>query len=278
MAFKSVLAIACALAALAVCAGAGDLPACDFFKIPKGYLEASNGGAGNLKCTRWGSLDEAKAECLSAKGCDGFSFGPSGSGFSGCLKKNRAAGYNSNAAYSGYHKNVMGCCGGDDYTLQNGAVCSPSVAVEKLVSQGKPVKQSSVDFGGFPQRAVDGSTNPKYGSGSCTHTKKQRNPWWQVDLGATYQITKVVITNRGDCCSDRLHNFEIRIGSKSNSNLNAWCASGQKMGPGETRAYSCPMVGRHVNIKIWDVEFLTLCEVQVFAKVAGSSETYRMLV
>ncbi|GMH43789.1 hypothetical protein BSKO_11723 [Bryopsis sp. KO-2023] len=162
--------------------------------------------------------------------------------------------------------------------MVNGGACSPSTAVEKLVSQGKPVLQSSIDFSGNPERAVDGSTSSQWSSGSCTHTKKQPNPWWQVDLGATYQITKVVITNRGDCCSERLHNFEIRIGSEVNSNLNEWCASGQKMGPGETRTYSCPMVGRHVNIKIWDTEYLTLCEVQVYAKVAASTQTYRMIL
>ncbi|GMH43774.1 hypothetical protein BSKO_11708 [Bryopsis sp. KO-2023] len=248
------------------------------FQIPKGYLEASNGKLGNIKCTQWGSLEQAKAECLANKGCDGFSFGPNGSGFSGCLKKNRAAGYNGDAAYSGYHKNVVGCCGGEEYALQNGGVCSPSVAVEKLVSQGKSVRQSSIDFSGRPQRAVDGNTDSSYSSASCTHTKKQKNPWWQVDLGATYQITKVVITNRGDCCSERLHNFEINIGSANGSNRNEWCARGLKMGRGETRSYSCPMVGRYVSIKIWDTEYLTLCEVQVYAKVAASAQTYRMLI
>ncbi|GMH43799.1 hypothetical protein BSKO_11733 [Bryopsis sp. KO-2023] len=165
-----------------------------------------------------------------------------------------------------------------DAKLGNGGACSPSTAVEKLVSQGKPVWQSSIDFSGYPKRAVDGNTDSGYFSGSCTHTKKQKNPWWRVDLGATYQVTKVVITNRGDCCSERLHNFAIYIGSEVSSNYNQWCAEGQKMGPGETRTYSCPMVGRHVSIKIWDTEYLTLCEVQVYAKVAASAQTYRMIL
>nr|ACF05191.1 bryohealin precursor [Bryopsis plumosa] len=277
MAIKALHVVIAVLAAFASHVGASDLPTCDFFHIPEGYLEASNGGAGNIKCKNWGSLEEAKSECLSTKGCDGFSFGGSGGAFSGCLKKNRAAGYNGNANYGGYHKNVMGCCGGESYSLQNGGSCSQTIATEQLVSQGKPAKQASLDFGGEASRGVDGDDNPMWSGNSCTHTEKQQNPWWQVDLGGTYQISKVVITNREDCCWDRLHNFEIRIGSENNSNLNAACISGQSLGKGETKSFSCPMVGRHVNIKIFDVEYLTLCEVKVYAMVAGASPTYRML-
>jgi len=35
---------------------------------------------------------------------------------------------------------------------------------------------------------------------SCTRTDNRVGSWWQVDIGATYEIRKVVITNRGDCC------------------------------------------------------------------------------
>ena len=39
---------------------------------------------------------------------------------------------------------------------------------------------------------------------SCTHTKGDggglTNPFWRVDLGAAYNIGKVTIYNRGECC------------------------------------------------------------------------------
>ena len=39
------------------------------------------------------------------------------------------------------------------------------------------------------------------------------NPWWMVDLKASYWIGQIVITNRGDCCGDRLDGAEIRVGN-----------------------------------------------------------------
>ena len=47
----------------------------------------------------------------------------------------------------------------------------------------------------------------------CSHTATVVNPYWRVDLGSSHSITSVALTNRGDCCGDRLSNFEIRIGN-----------------------------------------------------------------
>ena len=47
----------------------------------------------------------------------------------------------------------------------------------------------------------------------CTHTIAGRvRPWWRVDLETSQDIATVTLTNRGDCCGNRLSNFEIRIG------------------------------------------------------------------
>jgi hypothetical protein len=35
--------------------------------------------------------------------------------------------------------------------------------------------------------------------------------WWQVDLGATYKLDKIVIYNRFDCCNDRLNSASLKI-------------------------------------------------------------------
>ena len=53
--------------------------------------------------------------------------------------------------------------------------------------------QSSTDYNGFSSRAVDENLGPYYSSKSCTHTKKEQNPWWRVDLGREYIVT-------GVCC------------------------------------------------------------------------------
>ncbi len=65
------------------------------------------------------------------------------------------------------------------------------------VAFNKPTMQSSVGWGGVPQRAVDGNTNGAYGQDSCTHTKSSNRPhWWGVDMGIKYVVDSVKIYNR----------------------------------------------------------------------------------
>ncbi|GMH44639.1 hypothetical protein BSKO_12591 [Bryopsis sp. KO-2023] len=141
------------------------------------------------------------------------------------------------------------------------------VSVEKLVSTGKTAIQSSTAYRGVPARALDGNKNTDYFKGSCTHTAREKNPFWQVDLGQAYHVTKVVITNRGDCCFERLSNFEIRVGKYKASSGNPACVEHAKLGKGETKAFKCDLVGSQVNVRIIGTQFLTLCEVQVLALV-----------
>ena len=53
----------------------------------------------------------------------------------------------------------------------------------------KSTAQSSTNSNGFSSRAVDEVLGPYYNSKSCTHTKKEQNPWWRVDLGREYIVT-----------------------------------------------------------------------------------------
>ena len=82
------------------------------------------------------------------------------------------------------------------------------------IARGKPAAQSSTYPGGKASNAVDGNRNPNWSGRSCTHTHKQMYPWWRVDLKRFYLVGKVSLTNRGDCCGNRLRNFEIRVGNK----------------------------------------------------------------
>ena len=72
------------------------------------------------------------------------------------------------------------------------------------IGKGRPTEQSSIEFGAFSGRAVDGRTDGEFSHGSCTHTKEDDSPWWRVDLGKTMNIQSVEIFNRADCCGDRL--------------------------------------------------------------------------
>ena len=89
------------------------------------------------------------------------------------------------------------------------------------IAKGGKVTQSSVGWNGVPERAIDGNDASIYGKRSCTHTSGQTKPWWRLDLLKRYQINTVTITNRGDCCHERINGAEIHVGNSLKDNGNA---------------------------------------------------------
>jgi len=72
--------------------------------------------------------------------------------------------------------------------------------------------QSSIDFGGVPARAVDGSANGTWGDGSVTHTDGTLpGAWWQVAWSAPVPLDEIRLHNRADCCGLRLSNFRLLV-------------------------------------------------------------------
>ena len=66
----------------------------------------------------------------------------------------------------------------------------------------KQVTQSSIYNGLGPELAIDGDFSGD-GEWSCIHTQRQKQPWWQLDLGQNASIEKIVIWNRNDMPFDR---------------------------------------------------------------------------
>ncbi len=95
------------------------------------------------------------------------------------------------------------------------ASCSKQVTVSGKPNNKAPLgiaTQSSITFEGDPNRAIDGITDGNWGGGSVTHTSGlDAMPWWQVDLGAEYEIDRVVLWNRTDCCAGRLTRLRISL-------------------------------------------------------------------
>ncbi len=79
-----------------------------------------------------------------------------------------------------------------------------------LALKGK-ASQSSVDFEGAAERAIDGNTNGDYETAkSTTHTKLENDPWWEVDLGEEKSLDSIVVWNRtGGDIGSRLANFRL---------------------------------------------------------------------
>jgi hypothetical protein len=82
----------------------------------------------------------------------------------------------------------------------------------KNVALGKPATQSSVQYDGVAGRAVDGNRNGHYGLAlSTTHTAPDREPWWEVDLGNSYNIEEVLLWNRTEAAPDRLRGVRVQL-------------------------------------------------------------------
>ena len=76
------------------------------------------------------------------------------------------------------------------------------------IALGRPVQQKENSYSpmGFAVNAVDGDLNGDWNGGSCMATRSgggfPDDPWWWVDLGQDYNIGRVDIINRGDCCGE----------------------------------------------------------------------------
>jgi hypothetical protein len=93
-----------------------------------------------------------------------------------------------------------------------------SLAEVELFSEGRNIAvggkatQSSTDFAGPPEKAIDGTTDGRYDVGSTTHSAISDNPWWELELPEAKAIDSVVLHNRTDGnIFDRLDGAQIQM-------------------------------------------------------------------
>jgi hypothetical protein len=147
---------------------------------------------------------------------------------------------------------------------------------------GKPVQQSSTDWGGDVRRAVDGNTDGNWGGNSVSHTANQAMPWWQVDLGAAQGIRNIRIWNRTDSYGERLAKFYVLVSDYpfASGDLNV---ARQQPGvwhyyhdavAGKTTDISVNRSGRYVRVQLSGTNYLQLAEVEVFGGAGYASSPY----
>jgi hypothetical protein len=93
-----------------------------------------------------------------------------------------------------------------------------SLAEVQVFSAGKNIgllgkaTQSSTDYAGPPEYAIDGNTDGQYENKSVTHTAISDNPWWELALSDNAMIDKIVLWNRaGEGTYQRLANFNLSL-------------------------------------------------------------------
>ncbi|XP_059195111.1 fucolectin-like [Centropristis striata] len=151
---------------------------------------------------------------------------------------------------------------------------------ENVALRGKATQSDRYDhpFGGA-YSAIDGNRDSRFSAGSCTHTDEESNPWWRVDLLDKYIISSVTVTNRGDCCAERINGAQVHIGNSleghGTSNTVVGTISVIPSGQSFTLTFT-PVEGRYVTVSLPGAKrWLTLCEVEVYGYLASEkpSET-----
>ncbi|MBN1421603.1 MAG: discoidin domain-containing protein [Planctomycetes bacterium] len=147
------------------------------------------------------------------------------------------------------------------------------------VALGGTATQSSVASGGVPERAIDGNTNGLWSSGTITHTGNDAMPWWQVDLGKMYSLTRIVLWTRTDsCCIARLTNFKVSVFDDAAQEV--WsdvfyddCDNIAYPNPSLEIILPDDTVGQVVRVDLTGCDaaqrYLSLAEVQVFSDLVG---------
>ncbi len=144
---------------------------------------------------------------------------------------------------------------------------------DKLISiAGKPSRQANDhDAKHLASLANDGSTSG--GWNKCASTQKSVNPWWEVDLGDTYQIGTVVLFNRTDAAMGRLSNFHILISEEPfisdtlDEVLKQPGVKDMHFKEGGTAVIKVPAKGRgrYVRLQLASSNFLHFSEMLIFA-------------
>jgi len=152
-----------------------------------------------------------------------------------------------------------------------------------LALGGKATQSST--WGGLPtataDKAIDGNLDGVFSNGSVTHTGLEANPWWQVDLGASYAISDIEVYNRSDCCQERLDGAQIVI---SNTPFDTSLSPAERAKrPGVTtlsplssgasaRYQKVDRAGRYVMIQAEGWRLFSLAEVRVLGTASLPSQ------
>ena len=215
------------------------------YSCPAGRYQDQRGGMACAHCQAgtWGAGGSASSTCSGP--CAAGRWGGAGETSSQC----------SNACPAGKFGNVglapeLASRVIDTYNENQ------NIALNRQTSQGP-----GTAAGGVPSRAVDGNANGNWGANTCTHTNNG-DPWWEVDLGNTYDVRKVTVHHRTDCCMERSQGALVTVDGTHLGHIFT-CNAGSKLTRGAT--------GRHLRISNAGNVPLTLCEVLVYGSVHNPS-------
>ncbi|KAM6445865.1 LOW QUALITY PROTEIN: ATP-dependent DNA helicase Q4 [Rhynochetos jubatus] len=146
--------------------------------------------------------------------------------------------------------------------------CAPLPGAPNVAREQRATQSSTSTGSGAASNAVDGNRDGVWHRGSCSHTRRELEPWWSVDLGGRRVVAAVVVKNRQDCCWRRLRGARVHVGDApaERGRDNPICGTITDAGPGSLSTVCCHgLPGRYVTVTIpGREERLALCEVEVY--------------
>ena len=148
-----------------------------------------------------------------------------------------------------------------------------------LATGGTATQSSTATANGdtyVASRAIDDDTDGVLANGSVSSTWATYRPWWDLDLGSLEAIDHIRIHNRTDCCSTRLRNFYVMVsetpftGSLAENRDQSVFWEHLSGNVGTVANVDVNDEARYVRIRLADLNFLTLAEVQVIATSSGT--------
>ena len=166
------------------------------------------------------------------------------------------------------------------------AACVPG-DVCNVAIRGTATQSSTFFFGA--DVAIDGVTEGDNSQEQVTHTGFNDNfPTWELELDQNYEIERIALWNRTDCCGERLTNFRLTIFDEGRDIVfeEIFFPEGTAFPETSVEGYEIPIdgvVGRFVEIQLQNdhptfnagQHFLSLAEVQVFAPTSIEAPAFR---
>jgi len=142
------------------------------------------------------------------------------------------------------------------------------------ISRGKYAQQSS-DYvhscSPTASKAIDGNRDGNFGACSTTATNEDQAAWWQVDLLGTYDLKRMAIYNRADCCSDRLRDFEVKT---SLDGVHWVTGASSPSAVGVLWQADIGGHARYVRVQLRGKNHLSLTEVEVYGLQVPNTPTF----
>ncbi len=151
-----------------------------------------------------------------------------------------------------------------------------SATAQSNVALNKATSQSSTGFGGVSKRIVDGNTDGNYAANSVNHTNNEANPWVQIDLGGSYDISKINIWNRTDgAWWKRIQEIYVMVSeteiTANSTSEDLFAAEAHSFTSADQKSItlSGSKKGRYVRVFLNKSGYLHLAEVEVFGTAAA---------